>query len=176
MATSISKYRPSISKLHIVPDIEAKTLTFDIEGLVFDIVHISISGIFASISKLGKVPDVARLRLIGSDSLREMKCGCESAQTCLYSVRTYIIIYASVCTIHIQRLGYECINMYVTVHLYKCMYMYITCTYMFMRVCNFVNMYIHVCTMFRHVCTVLPILQVVQVVRLGVSLEFKFQM
>jgi hypothetical protein len=27
------------------PDIEAKPLTFDIEGLVFDIVHISISGI-----------------------------------------------------------------------------------------------------------------------------------
>ncbi len=58
MPTSISKYRPSILKLHIVPDIEAKTLTFDIEGLVFNIVHISISGIFASISKLGKVPDV----------------------------------------------------------------------------------------------------------------------
>ncbi len=44
------------------------------------------------------------------------------------------------------------------------MYMYIPCTYMFMRVCNYVNMYIHVCTMFRHasVChgtsTVLPIL------------------
>ncbi len=33
-------------------DIEAKSLTFDIEGLVFDIVHTSISGIFASISKL----------------------------------------------------------------------------------------------------------------------------
>jgi hypothetical protein len=59
MPTLISKYGPSISKLHIVlvPDIEAKSLTFDIEGLVFDIVHISISGIFASISKLGKLPD-----------------------------------------------------------------------------------------------------------------------
>jgi hypothetical protein len=55
--TSISKYKPSISKLHIVPDIEAKTLAFNIEGLVFNIVHLSILGIFASISKLGKVPD-----------------------------------------------------------------------------------------------------------------------
>jgi hypothetical protein len=42
--TSILKYRPLISKLHIVPDIKAKPLNFDIdsEGLVFDIVHISI--------------------------------------------------------------------------------------------------------------------------------------
>jgi hypothetical protein len=45
MPTLISKYRPSILKLHIVPDIEAKPLTFNIEGLVFDIVHISKSGI-----------------------------------------------------------------------------------------------------------------------------------
>ncbi len=44
------------------------------------------------------------------------------------------------------------------------MYMYIPCTYMFMRICNCMNIYIHVCTMFRHVCTVLPIL--VQVVRI----------
>jgi hypothetical protein len=44
MPTSISKYRPSILKLRIVPDIKDKTLTFNIEGLVFDIVHISISG------------------------------------------------------------------------------------------------------------------------------------
>jgi hypothetical protein len=56
----------------------------------------------------------------------------------------------------------EFMNMYV--HLYKCMYMYIPCTYTFMCVCNIVNMYIHVCTMFRHVRTVLPIL--VQVVRI----------
>ncbi len=35
---------------------------------------------------------------------------------------------------------------------------------MFMPVCNFVNMYIHVCTMHRDVCTDLPIL--VQVVRI----------
>ena len=49
------------------------------------------------------------------------------------------------------------------------MYMYIACTYMFMPVRNFVNMYIHVCTMYRDVCTDLPIL--VQVVRIpdGVS-------
>jgi hypothetical protein len=57
MPTSISQYRPSISKLHIVPDIEAKTLTFNIEGLVFNIIHILILGILALISKLGKVPD-----------------------------------------------------------------------------------------------------------------------
>ena len=44
------------------------------------------------------------------------------------------------------------------------MYMYIACTYMFMPVRNFVNMYIHVCTMYRDVCTDLPIL--VQVVRI----------
>jgi hypothetical protein len=44
------------------------------------------------------------------------------------------------------------------------MYMYIPCTYMFMSVCQFMNIYVHVCTMFRHVCTVLPIL--VQVVRI----------
>ncbi len=45
------------------------------------------------------------------------------------------------------------------------MFMYISCTYMFMLVCNFINIYIHVGTiMFRHVCTVLPIL--VQVVRI----------
>ena len=54
MPTSISKYRPSISKLHIVPDIEAKTLTFDIEGLVFDIVHISISGILLRYRSLAR--------------------------------------------------------------------------------------------------------------------------
>ena len=59
---SILKYQPSISKfLHFCvlqyrSTQQAKTLTFNIEGLVFDIVHISISGIFASISKLGKVP------------------------------------------------------------------------------------------------------------------------
>ncbi len=35
---------------------------------------------------------------------------------------------------------------------------------MFMLVCNFVNMYIHVFTMYRDVCTDLPIL--VQVVRI----------
>ncbi len=44
------------------------------------------------------------------------------------------------------------------------MYMYIACTYMFMPVRNFVNMYIHVCTMYSDVCTDLPIL--VQVVRI----------
>ncbi len=58
----ISKYRPSISKLHIVPDIEAKTLTSDIEGLVFDIVHISISGI------LIRYPSLARFRPLADDS------------------------------------------------------------------------------------------------------------
>ncbi len=50
------------------------------------------------------------------------------------------------------------------VHICICMYMYIACTYMFMPVRNFVNMYIHVCTMYRDVCTDLPIL--VQVVRI----------
>ncbi len=45
MPTLILKYRPSIWKLHIVPDIEAKPLTFNIEVLVFNIVHISILGI-----------------------------------------------------------------------------------------------------------------------------------
>jgi hypothetical protein len=50
------------------------------------------------------------------------------------------------------------------VHICIFMYMYIACTYMFMPVRNFVNMYIHVCTMYRDVCTDLPIL--VQVVRI----------
>ena len=52
--------------------------------------------------------------------------------------------------------------MYVQICIF--MYMYIACTYMFMPVRNFVNMYIHVCTMYRDVCTDLPIL--VQVVRI----------
>ncbi len=60
------------------------------------------------------------------------------------------------------RQRYECMNMYV--HLHILMYMYILCTYMFMSVCKCMNIYVHVCTMFRHVCTVLPIL--VQVVRI----------
>ena len=54
--------------------------------------------------------------------------------------------------------------MYMYVHICIFMYMYIACTYMFMPVRNFVNMYIHVCTMYRDVCTDLPIL--VQVVRI----------
>jgi hypothetical protein len=54
--------------------------------------------------------------------------------------------------------------MYMYVHICVFMYMYIACTYMFMLVRNFVNMYIHVCTMYRDVCTDLPIL--VQVVRI----------
>ena len=54
--------------------------------------------------------------------------------------------------------------MYMYVHICIFMYMYIACTYMFMLVRNFVNMYIHVCTMYRDVCTDLPIL--VQVVRI----------
>ncbi len=86
MPTSISKsrYRSTdlpISKLHIVPDIEAKTLTFDIEGLVFDIVHISISGIFASPwyhdhAKLGnlKVQRFQMLRRRVSGSLLLTRC------------------------------------------------------------------------------------------------------
>ena len=51
------------------------------------------------------------------------------------------------------------------------MYMYIACTYMFMPVRNFVNMYImiHVCTMYRDVCTDLPIL--VQVFRIPDALS-----
>ena len=89
-----------------------------------------------------------------------MKCGYEVANTCLYSVQTYIDIYACVCTMYRQR--YECMNMYVHLHIF--MYMYIPCTYMFMSVCQCMNIYVHVCTMFRHVCTVLPIL--VQVVRI----------
>ena len=44
------------------------------------------------------------------------------------------------------------------------MYMYITCTYMFILVHNFINMYIHVCTMYRALCTDLQIL--VHVVRI----------
>ncbi len=90
----------------------------------------------------------------------QMKCGYEFAKTCLYSVQTYINIYACVCTMYIQR--YETMNMYV--HLNIFMYMYIPCTYMFMSVCKCMNIYVHVCTMFRHVCTVLPLL--VQVVRI----------
>ncbi len=59
MPILISKYMPSILKLHIVPNIEAKTLTFYIEGLVFDIVHISISGVFCNIvNYLEKIPEV----------------------------------------------------------------------------------------------------------------------
>ena len=54
--------------------------------------------------------------------------------------------------------------MYMYVQICIFMYMYIACTYMFMPVRNFVNMYIHVCTMYRDVCTDLPIL--VQVVRI----------
>jgi hypothetical protein len=38
----------------IVPVIEVKTLTFDIEGLVFDIVHISISGILLRYRSLAR--------------------------------------------------------------------------------------------------------------------------
>ena len=44
------------------------------------------------------------------------------------------------------------------------MYMYIACTYMFILVHNFINMYIHVCTMYRALCTNLQIL--VHVVRI----------
>ncbi len=57
-------------------------------------------------------------------------------------------------------------NMYVhaTYNLFICMYMCITCTYMFKIIGNLVNMYRHVCTMFSDVRTVLPIL--VQVVRI----------
>ncbi len=56
MPTLIQKNRPSISKLHIVPDIEleAKTLTFDMESLVFDIVHILISGILLRYGSLAR--------------------------------------------------------------------------------------------------------------------------
>ncbi len=54
--------------------------------------------------------------------------------------------------------------MYMYVHICIFMYMYKGCTYMFMPVRNFVNMYIHVCTMYIDVCTDLPIL--VQVVRI----------
>ena len=60
---------------------------------------------------------------------------------------------------------YRDTGMYMYVHICSIfMYMYIACTYMFMPVRNFVNMYIHVCTMYRDVCTDLPIL--VQVVRI----------
>ena len=44
------------------------------------------------------------------------------------------------------------------------MYMYIACTYMFIHVHTFINMYIHVCTMYRALCTDLQIL--VHVVRI----------
>ncbi len=50
------------------------------------------------------------------------------------------------------------------VHICIFMYMYIACTYMFMLVHNFVNMYIHAFTMYRDICTNLPFL--VQVVRI----------
>ncbi len=73
MPTSISKYRLSISKLHIVPDIKAKPLTFDIEGLVFDIVHILISGNSLrnrSLARFQMLPSLAswHLSMIAADS------------------------------------------------------------------------------------------------------------
>ena len=54
--------------------------------------------------------------------------------------------------------------MYMYVHVCIFMYMYIACTYMFILVHNFINMYIHVCTMYRALCTDLQIL--VHVVRI----------
>ena len=54
--------------------------------------------------------------------------------------------------------------MYRYVHVCIFMYMYIACTYMFILVHNFINMYIHVCTMYRALCTDLQIL--VHVVRI----------
>ncbi len=90
----------------------------------------------------------------------EMKCGCEHAQTCLYSVQTYINIYVHVCTMYIQRYTI----MYIHVHVCIFMYMYIAFTYMFILVHNFINMYIHVCIMYRALCTDLQIL--VYVVRI----------
>ena len=82
MPTSISKYRPSISKLHIVPDIEAKSLTFDIEGLVFDIVHISISGI------LLRYRSLARFQMLGivNRSTYSVRTGTSRYTTCYGTV------------------------------------------------------------------------------------------
>ena len=54
--------------------------------------------------------------------------------------------------------------MYMYVHVCIFMYMYIACTYMFILVHNFINMYIHGCTMYRALCTDLQIL--VHVVRI----------
>ncbi len=54
--------------------------------------------------------------------------------------------------------------MYRYVHVCIFMYMYIACTFMFILVHNFINMYIHVCTMYRALCTDLQIL--VHVVRI----------
>ena len=61
--------------------------------------------------------------------------------------------------------------MYIHVHVCIFMYMYIVCTYMFILVHNYMNMYIHVCTMYRAVCTDLQIL--VHVVRIPDALGAK---
>jgi hypothetical protein len=56
--------------------------------------------------------------------------------------------------------------------MYMYVYIYVqvhTCTYMFILVHEFVNMYIHVCTMYRALCTDLQIL--VHVVRIPDALE-----
>ncbi len=65
---------------------------------------------------------------------------------------------------NIQRYELEFMNMYVHLYIFMSRYMYIPFTYMFMSVCNLVNLYMHVCTVFRHICTVLP--NLVQVVRI----------
>ena len=71
----------------------------------------------------------------------EMKCSCEHAQTCLYSVHTYINIYVHICNMYIQR--------------YKHMYMYVPCTYIRQNSCTCMYKYVYLCTCTSYVHTCL---------------------